>query len=101
MHPKDRAAMGRGDRRGQRYGLRSIILYLLALGTIVGGFIVFGCSDDNNNNNRVQVSRASLSGANEVPPVNTQGTGTVTLTISSDNAQINYQLRFCKVLSMG
>src|SRR5438552_2820009 len=91
MHPKDRAAMGRGDRLGQRYGLRSIILYLLALGTIAGGLIVYGCSGDDNNNNRVQVSRATLSGANEVPPVNTQATGTVTLNISSDSSQINYQ----------
>src|SRR5712691_7541436 len=89
MYHRDLSAIGRGDRPGRRHGLRNVMLYLIALSTIVGGFIVFSCSSDDNNG---QVRHANLVGSQEVPPVTTAATGTVTLTISDDHTRIDYQL---------
>ena len=90
MYPGDRATMGRGDRLGQRYGLRAVMLYLIALGTIVGGLIVYGCSGDDNNN--VQTRTATLNASQEVPTTGSAATGTITLNFSGDHSQINYTL---------
>jgi len=88
MYPRNLSAIGRGDCPEQRHGLRNVMLYLVALSTIVGGFIVFSCSSDDNG----QVRHANLVGSQEVPPVTTAATGTLTLTISDDHTRIAYQL---------
>jgi len=64
------------------------MLYLIALSVIVGAFIVFSCSSDDHG----QVRHANLVGSQEVPPVTTSATGTLTLTISDDHTRIDYQL---------
>jgi hypothetical protein len=63
------------------------MLYLTALITMVGALIVAGCSDDDE-----EEFRANLTGAQEVPPVTTAATGTLTLDIDEDQTRIDYRL---------
>src|SRR5262249_33550376 len=89
MRLRDLFAIGRKDHTGQRHGLRTAILYLFALSVIAGGLIVWGCSDNNNENNERLVG-ANLTGSQEVPPVTSAATGTVTLTVPDDRSHIDY-----------
>jgi len=88
MRLRDLFAIGRKDHTGQRHGLRTAILYLFALSVIAGGLIVWGCSDDNNNVEHVIT--ANLLGSQEVPPVASAATGSVTLTVPDDRSHIDY-----------
>jgi len=84
----DLSAMGRRDCSEQRHGLRTAVLYLIALSALVSAFIVSGCAGGDEQ----EVRRADLVGSQEVPPVTTTATGTVTLTFSADRTRIDYQL---------
>ncbi len=91
MRPRDLLAIGRRNHSGQRHGLRIAIFYLFALSAIAGGLIVLSCSDDNNNSEKNEhLVKANLIGAQEVPPVTTGATGTVTLTVPDDRSHIDY-----------
>lgn len=65
--------------------MHSFRVLTIAVGALLPA--VSACSDDNNPASPATSFTASLSGANEVPPVTTPATGTATLTISGQQIQ--------------
>ncbi|HEY5864543.1 MAG TPA: CHRD domain-containing protein [Candidatus Tectomicrobia bacterium] len=63
---------------------------LLTVVVCVGSLAILGCGGDDDDDPR-QLS-ANLTGAQEVPPVNTAATGTATLRINEEQTQIDFTL---------
>lgn len=74
----------------RRWASRPMLVFLLALVTCAGSLAVLGCSDDDDEGTAL---RATLSSAQEVPPVTSPASGTVTLTVSNDRTRIDYRVQ--------
>jgi CHRD domain len=84
----ERTAQAYIRRRGAS---RQMLVLLLTLITYAGSLAVLGCSDDDDDDG--EELGAELTGGQEVPPVNTAATGTVTLNVSDDRTRIDYRVQ--------
>jgi hypothetical protein len=69
---------------------------LMRLIVVLLGVIVAGCGGGNNDEN-LRRFIATLSGDQEVPPVNTTATGTVAITVDEDQDEINFTLNVSNI----
>jgi hypothetical protein len=74
--------------RRRAYG--QLVWSLLAVVVCAGALAIVGCGGDDDDDTR-QLS-ANLTGAQEVPPVNTAAAGTATLRINEEGKQIDFTL---------
>ncbi len=75
---------------------RSRFLSSLAAIAIAGSLFITSCDkdDDDNNNNKIYNLSGNATGAQEVPPVSTTATATLTGTYNKDTKQLNWTINW-------